>query len=1218
VMGTLAECRSKELEVNMQIAPILKAYSLLEYHLDESFIPQKEMDSKQVLALKWKKLIKAAEEKLFSLTAQQHVFKAGLLKDVKNFVADVTAFRTDFTDNGPMVRGIKPMVAVERLKRFKEELAIRVRKNKLYKMGEGLFKMPETEYPELAQTQKDIKLQDNLFSLYVDVVTIMEKWDTIEWTAVQEGIGDMSAIVDAFGLRCKKMPVRLRDYDAYTELKKTIEDLQLLLPLLTELSKPSIMERHWEEVKTIIGAEFEVETLMLKSLMDAHISNFSDEIMEVTEGADKQLKIEQQLIELTEHWTVQRFQFQAWKDRPINVLKTVVPIVEDLEESEMNMQTMLTMRHVAPFREEAQELLAKLSDSAETLDRWMKVQMLWCSLESVFTGGDIAKQMPVEAKKFQGVDKTWSKCMSSAFDTELVCECCQNEILKQSLPTMFGELEKCQKSLEGYLEQKRNKFPRFFFVSNPSLLLILSQGSDPLTMNAHYEKVFDSIFQVEHDKKDKTIIRTILSGSGATDERVPFVNPIKAVGNIEDWLLVIWYEAQVTLKDICKLMVLDCATATADVKALRHFVDTYIAQFALLGVQMMWTTDTQGALDNMKIKKSAMKETNTKQLAVLGELSSWCLGDLGTKENRTKIETLVTIHVHQRDVFQDLFNLFKQKKLVDANDFQWLMQARFSWSNDVGDDVDANGAQLITCTDVDFKYQFEYLGCKERLVVTPLTDRCYVALSQALGMYFGGAPAGPAGTGKTETTKDMGRALGVWVVVTNCTDQQSYLDCAKIFKGLCQGGLWGCFDEFNRIELPVLSVVAQYVLSILNGKRAGTSHFQFPGDPTEILLLPVCGFFITMNPGYAGRQELPENLKALFRGVMMMVPDFQIIMKVKLCSVGYTEFSYLAQKFFVLYDTNKQQLSNQRHYDWGLRNILAVLRTGGATKRANIEAVESVLMYQTLRDMNLSKLVAQDVPLFISLLCDLFPSIQSPASNRHPAEEDAIDHYIEEFNLVKHPAWNLKVIQLFETQLVRHGIMLVGPSNGGKSKIFAVLSNALAKVLSNPHKQVRMNPKAIRAPEMYGEIDPMSGEWTTGCFAAIWTKCNNRANKFISWIVMDGPVDAIWIEDLNTVLDDNRILTLANGDRIPMTANTKIMFEVETLVNASPATVSRAGIVYISDTDLDWAPVLEAWVRLRPESQSSLMRPMFEKYIGINTPTEPGAAPAPARTATCP
>jgi dynein heavy chain len=184
-------------------------------------------------------------------------------------------------------------------------------------------------------------------------------------------------------------------------------------------------------------------------------------------------------------------------------------------------------------------------------------------------------------------------------------------------------------------------------------------------------------------------------------------------------------------------------------------------------------------------------------------MSSWCLQNLGAKVNRTKIETMVTIHVHQRDTTNDLTALQRAKKISDANDFEWMKQARFYWRDRSADDVDSNGAMVVGITDNEFNYQYEYMGAKERLVVTPLTDKCYITLAQALGMYFGGAPAGPAGTGKTETVKDLGSTLGIFVVVTNCTDQQSHKDCAKIFKGLCQGGLWGCFDEFNRIRLPV-------------------------------------------------------------------------------------------------------------------------------------------------------------------------------------------------------------------------------------------------------------------------------------------------------------------------------------------------------------------------------------------------------------------------------
>jgi dynein heavy chain, axonemal len=163
--------------------------------------------------------------------------------------------------------------------------------------------------------------------------------------------------------------------------------------------------------------------------------------------------------------------------------------------------------------------------------------------------------------------------------------------------------------------------------------------------------------------------------------------------------------------------------------------------------------------------------------------------------DRTKIETLVTIQVHQRDVVNDLTTLYKNKKLNSADDFEWLKQARFAWRPDAHDTVSIDGACHVYITDVSFDYQFEYLGCKERLVVTPLTDRCYISLAQAMSMNFGGAPAGPAGTGKTETVKDLGRTLGIYVVVTNCSGEMRYGDCAKIFKGLAQSGAWGCFDE---------------------------------------------------------------------------------------------------------------------------------------------------------------------------------------------------------------------------------------------------------------------------------------------------------------------------------------------------------------------------------------------------------------------------------------
>eukprot|EP01038_Epipyxis_sp_PR26KG_P006437 gene6437-8857_t len=1197
VMNVLKEVREKESSIEMDISPIFDMYNMLDRYLPGGVINREELEQKANMIISWRKVVEHADRVASSLSAVQGTYKTQLVKDIREFGLDIRTFRKDFESHGPMLPGIKPNVALEKLKKFKDELVSRERKMEMYKAGEELFALRPTRFSEVIKVRKDITLIDQLYNIYVDVQASMKLWAGLLWVNVADQVDSISEVVNGYDARIKKLPKKLREWTAYDEITANVSDLQILLPLVTGLSKPSIKPRHWIEINSLLSSKsksvpFQDEEFSLQHIIESGMNLFKEEVEEICDGADKQLSIEKKLLEMKEHWALSSFEFSMWKNRDIPVLKAFGFVIEELEEAQLQLQSLLSVRHVAPFRDEVQKFLTSLSDTADTLEMWVKVQMLWTSLESVFLGGDIAKQMPMEAKKFSKINKDWEKLMIRAAETKLVVTCCSNELLRTTLPVLYSELEKCQKSLEGYLEQKRSKFPRFYFVSNPVLLLILSQGSDPQQMQPYYEKVFDSIDRVVHSKADKFQINDIQSIIGNAKETITLNKPVKANGNIEDWLGEIESEMQRSLKKLCEQAASDCIN-----QPLRSFVNKSCGQFALLGLQIMWTLQCSEALSKAKANKQVMIETNRTQLNTLQDLSSWCLEELGSKMNRIKIETLVTIQVHQRDVFAELLKRFRERKLSDSNDFEWLKQTRFSWQPNA-QDSHGLGACVIAICDVEYKYNNEYLGCKERLVITPLTDRCFITLSQAMGMCLGGAPSGPAGTGKTETVKDLGRSLGVFVVVTNCTDQQRFTDMARIFKGLCQAGLWGCFDEFNRIELPVLSVVAQQVLAITNAKRAHVSSFTFPGDSQDIKLNKSVGYFITMNPGYQGRQELPENLKALFRGVAMMVPDREIIIKVKLCSVGYQSFAELARKFAVLYALCEQQLSKQKHYDFGLRNILSVLRTAGEIKRNRINDPEEALLMSTLRDMNLSKLVAQDVPLFLSLISDLFPALGMPLGQEHSSLKAALKNVVESEALIMHPAWSVKVIQLYETTLVRHGIMMVGPAGSGKSRIISCLQDSLSHTTGIIHKRTRLNPKAIRAEEMFGETDKLSGEWLDGIFAAMWAKFNDRTRKDIQWLICDGPVDALWIENLNTVLDDNKILTLANGDRVPMTDNVKLMFEVEDLRNASPATVSRAGIIFVSDSDLDWEPVLQSWLRKKPSNQATIFTACFLKYVG--------------------
>jgi len=237
----------------------------------------------------------------------------------------------------------------------------------------------------------------------------------------------------------------------------------------------------------------------------------------------------------------------------------------------------------------------------------------------------------------------------------------------------------------------------------------------------------------------------------------------------------------------------------------------------------------------------------------------------------------------------------------------------------------------LRIADAAFDYGYEYLGNGPRLVITPLTDRIYVTATQALHLCMGCAPAGPAGTGKTETTKDLSSALAKAIYVFNCSDQMDYKGMAGIFKGLAASGSWGCFDEFNRLVPEVLSVCSVQFKSVTDAIKGERSRFKIEGD--EMDLDPTCGAFITMNPGYLGRSELPEGLKALFRPITVVVPDLELICENMLMSEGFVDAKILAKKFTTLYFLCRDLLSKASHYDWGLRAIKSVLVVAGSFKR---------------------------------------------------------------------------------------------------------------------------------------------------------------------------------------------------------------------------------------------------------------------------------------------
>ena len=442
---------------------------------------------------------------------------------------------------------------------------------------------------------------------------------------------------------------------------------------------------------------------------------------------------------------------------------------------------------------------------------------------------------------------------------------------------------------------------------------------------------------------------------------------------------------------------------------------------------------------------------------------------------------------------------------------------------------------------------------------------------------------------------------------------------ASIFSGLVQVGAWGCFDEFNRINIEVLSVVSAQLRAIQNALiyDRPTCDIGIGGDMLikRVAGFATCGFFITMNPGYAGRTELPDNLKALFRPVTMIVPDFLQICEIMLFSEGFEGAKVLAKKMTVLYKLSKEQLSKQYHYDFGLRALKSVLVMAGGLKRQYKDMPEDLVLMRCLRDSNMPKFVFEDVPLFSGLINDLFPGMDCPRVGYEDLKQAAMtDLETKGFRCSNDVVFGDladKVIQMYETQLVRHTTMIVGPTGGGKSLVLETLKNARLASEGVIVKMSVLNPKAQPLDELYGHMDPATRDWTDGILSKLFRELNDvlpagKENE-MRWIIYDGDVDALWVENMNSVMDDNRLLTLPNGERIRLQQYCAMICETFDLQYASPATISRCGMVWVDPKNLGYLPYYERWVRTRfgnsvtiPDEKQPLadqMIALYEKYV---------------------
>uniref|UniRef100_H2ZEZ5 Uncharacterized protein n=1 Tax=Ciona savignyi TaxID=51511 RepID=H2ZEZ5_CIOSA len=1140
------------------------------------------------LRSKWDSLDILMQSHQEVIRAQISVMKAGVESRVESFLAELEKFSARWNQLKPgddvIESGDKERLAnaVKAIKERKEEFA------ELNQMKEQLlldckhFELPEPDFTMAEEIRVDLEGLEVTWLLYEDFHGGLGEMAVQDWISFR----GHTHVFEEFLITWED---RLRQQDPTmmsVKLQKDIAVYKEIVPGLKYVRGEHLSHDHWLDLFRLIGLPrgTTLERLTFRDILTAApvIASKLQELKELNSRAQGEVSIREALRELELWGAGAVFTFTEYQDssnKSIRLIKEWKDLLNEVGDNQCLLQSLKDSPYYSGFEDKAGVWERKLVDLDEHLRQINAIQRKWVYLEPIFGHG----ALPREQARFERVDVDFRVIMSDIGRDGRVLSIVGHTGLRGQLSTMLDQLQRCQRSLNEYLEEKRNAFPRFYFIGDDDLLEILGQSTNPSVIQSHLKKLFAGIHSVQFNTDDSN--KQIVAMNSLDGEVVPLMQPVYVTADVEEWLMNLSDQMKETLRIL----------TSNNVRATNQDPAQFPSQILCLGEQIAFAKQCEASIRDHKLSqlRSDLEKKLRSYTSVYINASE--LGETEAHVLDLKLKSLILDIIHNIDVVEQL------NKAGIRSSAEWIWQKQLRYY--------ADNSASMRMVDAQFDYTFEYQGNAPKLVHTPLTDKCYLTLTQGMHMGLGGNPYGPAGTGKTESVKALGGLFGRQVLVFNCDEGIDVKSMGRIFIGLVKCGAWGCFDEFNRLEEVVLSTVSMDIQVIQAALKSRASNIELLGRQVDIN--PNSGIFITMNPagkGYGGRQKLPDNLKQLFRPVAMSKPDNEQIAEVILFSEGFGEGKALGRKLVAVFNLAKELLTPQQHYDWGLRALKTVLRGSGQAlhnlrrKSDNNEAKitpddECRLVVQALRINTLSKLSFADSQRFDALVKDVFPNIVFQEIEQESLLA-AIDAQCTEMHLDPQDRQKKKILELNEQLQQRMGVVIVGPSGSGKTSLWQVLRGALSR-LGRVVKLHTMNPKSMPRNQLLGKIDLDTREWSDGVLTNSARDVVREPLDVHSWIVCDGDIDPEWIESLNSVLDDNHLLTMPSGERIQFGPNVIVRFAQVRLLNdpMTPMSIGLGGnLSSVSRNDL--AKEILQWAHEAPPDARNPTNVFYNEKTG--------------------
>eukprot|EP00798_Chlamydomonas_sp_ICE-L_P002275 gene2275-8543_t len=862
---------------------------------------------------------------------------------------------------------------------------------------------------------------------------------------------------------------------------------------------------------------------------------------------------------IQDKWKSIEFSVNSYKDmKDTYTLGGIDVVMSVLEDSMVAITTILSSRYVGGIRSEVEKTERMLRLFSDTLDEWLECQRQWLYLETIFSAADIQRQLPAEAKAFAMVDKQYKDSMRRTKDRP-------NALVAGTFPGALEVFQKCnetlevvQKNLEDYLETKRVSFPRFYFLSNDELLEILSQTRNAQAVQPHLQKCFDGIRSLDFGEDPKSI--DIFAMVSAEGERVALGRNLKARGNVEGWLTNVELSMRTCIKALGR-------------KGYKEYTSMERSKWIITGRTGRPRSRARASASALRAPRERARDT------------SWVLGFTSSGANREECFTtvepvaalrlfyqqnlkqlgdltalvlvaLITIDVHNRDIV----DMLADSNVTSSDDFKWQMQLRYDYDLEM---------DMVTVRQWQMQLRYDY--DLEMDMVTVWQWQMQLRYDYDLEMDM-------------VTVRQMQLRY----------DYDLEMDMVTVWQWHMQ--LRYDYDlEMDMVTVRQWQMQLRYdynlemdMVTVWQWQMQLRYDYNLEMDMVTVRQWQMqlrYDYVLEMDMGTVWQWQMQLRYDYDLEMDMVTVRQWQMQQRydydLEMCMVTAQQWQMQLRFYYGLEMdmVTAQQWQMQLRYDYDLEMDMVTVRQDYGVLQQAVEA--------SCRDACL-----QPVPAFVtkvSAVTEAFNVVGGHAGGTHSPG-------------ITHAAG-------CHDQAAQGGVMRTLTFKDAMTKLHE--GGDENPDFQSVHSYV-LNPKSVKIGELYGEYNVLTNEWHDGLASSLLRAAvlDNRPDRH--WVVFDGPVDAVWVEDMNTVLDDNCMLCLPNGERIKLNATTmRVLFEVQDLAVASPATVSRCGMVYVPYEDLGWKPFIKSWLQQLgqlhsthdddmteiPQVNQDLVEGLFHRYI---------------------